>query len=185
MTRIIIRAVPERAEFIDYLKEKLPSAEWCFDQKRNAMDTFLRALDMAGDDPVVHMEEDVILCESFLLDLEAAIAKRPTTLIQFFSMRSQDLTVGSRLDRNFLMGQCFYLPASYSKQIRAYYETWPNRRSHPTGLDTMVGDWLKSRKEAYWIKVPSLVNHRQCKSVIDPRRSSKRQSLTFRESNAL
>ena len=46
--RIIIRAVRDRAPYIDYLTERLPAAEWCFDQKRNAMDTFLRALDMAG-----------------------------------------------------------------------------------------------------------------------------------------
>lgn len=185
MTRIIIRAVPERAEFIAYLKERLPSAEWCMDQKRNAMDTFLRALEMAGDDPVVHMEEDVILCDSFVSDLEAAIAKRPTKVIQFFSMRGKDLTIGSRLDRNFLAACCFYLPASYSKNIHAYYDRWPHLSVHPTGLDLMVADWLKSRKEDYWINVPSIVDHRKAKSAINPRRSSARQSLTFRQSNAV
>jgi hypothetical protein len=78
--RIIIRAVRDRAPYIDYLTERLPAAEWCFDQKRNAMDTFLRALDMAGNGPVVHMEDDTVLSEGFLPALRAAIAERPDQL---------------------------------------------------------------------------------------------------------
>lgn len=177
--RIIIRAVRDRAPYIDYLTQRLPAAEWCFDQKRNAMDTFLRALDMAGQDAVVHMEDDTLLNDWFLPRLRAAIAQHPDKVIQFFSMRKADLSIGSRWDGNFMMGQCFYLPAGYSAAIRAYYPVWPNREKHPTGLDTMVGDWLKSRREKYWLHVPSLVDHRDCKSLIDPRRSTKRQSLTF------
>jgi hypothetical protein len=33
--RIIIRAVKERAEFIDYLQKHLPNAEWYFDKTKN------------------------------------------------------------------------------------------------------------------------------------------------------
>ena len=56
-----------------------------------------------------------------------------------------------------------------------------NIKEHPNGTDAMVRDFLKDRKEKYWIHCPSLVDHRQGKSVIDPRRSSKRQSFTFVE----
>ena len=177
--RIIIRAVRERAEFIAYLEERLPTAEWCFDQRRDAMHTFLRALEMAGDDPVVHMEEDVILTADFEAKLRREIAARPETVIQFFSMRKADKTVGSRWDNNFLMGQCFYLPRGVSRQIFNYHTMWPGKEIHPTGLDNMVCDWLKARKEKYWIHVPSLVDHRIAKSAINPKRSTKRQSLTF------
>ena len=178
--RIIIRAVRDRAPYIDYLTERLPAAEWCFDQKRNAMDTFLRALDMAGNDPVVHMEDDTLLTDGFLPALRAAIAERPGRVIQFFSMRKADLSIGSRWDGDFMMGQCFYLPAGYSAALREYWPRWPGKIEHPTGLDTMVCDWLKSRREKYWLHVPSLVDHRDCKSLINPRRSTKRQSLTFK-----
>lgn len=177
--RIIIRAVRERAEFIAYLQRELPSAEWCFDERRDAMDTFLRALNMAGDDPVVHMEEDVILCKGFLEKLEREIAARPENVVQFFSMRKADLEIGSRWDNNFLMGQCFYLPRGVSRAIYDFHTLWPGKTIHPTGLDNMVSDWLKSRKEKYWIHVPSLVDHRVTKSAINPKRSTKRQSLTF------
>jgi hypothetical protein len=179
--RIIIRAVPERAEFIEYLKNHLPDAEWCMDKKRDAMDTFVRAMEMAGDDACLHMEEDIILTERFLAKVSVAVANHPDKVIQFFSMRKADCTLGSRYDSSFIMGQCFYLPAGYSALIADYKQYWPDLKEHPTGVDMMVNDFLRVRKEKYWIHVPSLVEHRVTKSMIDPRRSSKRQSKTFVE----
>lgn len=181
MTRIIIRAMPERADMVDTLLADLPDALICYDQQRDAMDTFLRALALAGDEPAVHMEEDVRLASNFRDRLEAAIAERPEHVIQFFSMRKADLTTGSRWDSNYLMLQCTYLPAEYSALIRAYAPVWPARKEHPTGCDTLIRDWLKARRERYWIHVPSLVDHLPVKSLIDPRRSTKRQSLTFEQ----
>lgn len=181
MTQIIIRAVPERAEFIDYLKGHLPQARWCMDQTRNAFDTFASALAMAGDSACVHMEEDAILTVGFQEKVDAEIALRPDRVIQFFSMRGADLTEGSRWDRSFLAAVCFYLPAGYSRSLLDYAKTWAGRSQHPTGLDLTVSDFLRARKEPYWITCPSLVQHRVARSVIDSRRSSKRQSKTFRD----
>jgi hypothetical protein len=178
--RYIVRAVPERETFVAEIKRALPCVEVCMDKTRNAMDTFLAALDMAGQDAAVHMEDDTILTSGFQRKAEAVIAERPDTVVQFFSMRSADLTVGSRWDRSFLMGQCFYLPRGASAAVRAYHARWPGKAQHPTGLDNMVADWLKHTSQRYWLHVPSLVEHRPVKSAIDPRRSTKRQSKTFR-----
>jgi len=176
----IIRAVlPERQAFVDYLKGALPEAVFCIDQTRNAMDTFLAALDMAGDGAAVHMEEDVVLGSDFRARIAAAIAERPTSVIQFYSSRKDDLVVGSRWDRRFCATLCTYFPPGYSKAIRAYHPVWPRRHEHPTGFDYMVDDWLKARREPHWIVVPNLVDHQVSKSVIDPRRSSKRISKSF------
>lgn len=177
--RIIVRAMPERVSFISYLREKLPTAEFCFDQKRDAMDTFVRAMEMAGDDPCLHMEEDVLLTQGFLDKVTAVIQSRPHEVIQFFSMRFADLNQGSRYDGRFIMAQCFYLPAGYSALIADFKQYWGGLQEHPTGVDLMVNDFLRIRKEYYWIQVPNLVDHRVAKSMIDPRRSSKRQSKTF------
>lgn len=177
--RVIIKAMRERQTFVDEIREQVPSAEVCWDEKRCSIDTFLRSMDMVGDEAAIHLEEDIQLCEDFVPKINAAIAERPDTFIQFFSMRKADLTVGSRWDRNFLMNQCFYAPPEFSKAIRAYYPIWPDRKLHPGGPDMLVCDWLKARKLAYWIHVPSLVDHRVAVSMIDKRRSSKRQSFTF------
>lgn len=179
MTRIIIRAVDPASEFVAYLRERLPGAEWAFDETRDAYDTYLKALCMAGDDAVVHMEDDVLLTGGFLPKLQEAISRRPAEVIQFFSMRGADLTVGSRYDRSFLMAQCFYLPSGYSRLILDYGQTWAKRAVERTNLDGMTADWLRSRREPYWIEVPNLVDHRQAVSRIDHRRSKYRQSKTF------
>ena len=136
---------------------------------------------MAGDDPCVHMEEDVILTQDFKAKIEAAIAERPHEAIQFFSMRKADVEVGSRYDNTFTGNLCFYLPAGYSRYVRDYHNEWPDRLVDLNGYDLMMRAWLKSRKERYWVHIPSLVEHRVAKSVIDPRRSSKRQSFTFED----
>lgn len=184
MTRIIIRAIKERKAYLDYLVDELPEAEIVYDQTRNAMDTFFDALTLAGKDAAVHLEDDVVLADNFVLRLESAIKQRPESVIQFFSMRKADLTIGSRWDSNFLMAQCFYMPAGMAQDVLAYAKDWPGYSDHPTGLDTLFSDFLKSRKIKYWIHIPNLVDHRVGKSAIDPRRSSKRVSKTFGVANA-
>jgi len=179
--RIIIRAVEERGEFIDYLRKHLPEAEWCFDEKRDAMHTFIKGMRMAGNDPCIHMEEDIILTKNFTQKALAVITQKPFNLIQFFSMRKKDLTEGSRWDNKFMMNQCHYNPPRYSNLIADFWERWPKRIADPTGYDLMMQEFLRERKEKYWIHTPSLVDHRVAKSMIDPRRSSKRQSLTFED----
>ena len=145
------------------------------------MDTFLAAMSRAGESPCVHMEEDVFITENFTAKIEKAISERPGEVIQFFSMRKADIEIGSRYDygRTFMMNQCFYLPTGYSNAILNYYPVWPQKERHPTGYDILIADWLKARKEKYYIYVPSLVQHRQCQSLINPKRSAFRQSITF------
>jgi len=179
MTRIIIRAVKERQGYVDYLQQNLPDAEVCWDSTRNAMNTFLDSLRVAGDDAVIHMEDDAVLATNFRERVEEEIAKQPDKVIQFFSMRKGDIEIGSRWDGNFLAAVCFYFPEGYSKELLSYFPVWGNRKAHPTGLDTMIGDWLKKRKERYWVVVPNLADHQIGKSAIDSRRSSKRVSKTF------
>jgi hypothetical protein len=177
---VIIRAVlPDRQSYVDYLTSELPEAKLCIDQTRNAMDTFLAALVMAGDGPALHMEDDALLCSGFREKVNTEIALHDRSVINFFSFRKDDVEIGSRWDGSFCNAQCFYLPPGYSRGLLAFAPYWKGREKHPTGLDLMVSDWLKARREKYRLHVPSLVDHRVCTSIIDPRRSSRRQSLTF------
>jgi hypothetical protein len=177
-TRIIVRCVPERPRFIAYLRERLTNTLFYFHPQRGDMLSYRGALTQAGKTAVVLMEDDVILTRDFRRKLERVIAEHRREVVQFFSMRQADVDVGSRYDRNFLMGQCVYLPAGYSQALLTWH--WPGEAEQDgSGSDLLLSDWLKSRNEPYWIHVPSLVDHRQGRSVIDPRRSSKRQSKTF------
>ncbi len=183
--RIIIKAVPERQEYIDYLKVNLPEAEFCMDERKDPFDTFIRAFKMAGEDECVHMEEDVILTKNFYDKLSFCISQNPFNIIQFFSMRKADQRIGSRWDNNFIANLCTYYPYQYSYFLSEYYEHWAKTKNgveNPTGTDTMVADWIKLKKLKYWIHVPNLVDHRIGKSTIDPRRgTTNRRSLTFQE----
>lgn len=180
--KIIVRAIYSRMEYVDEItRRRIPGLSFVFDKTGNAMDTFLYAMGIAGTQPCVHMEDDIILTTDFHDKLIGAINKHPDKVIQFFSMRKKDLTEGSRMERGstFMMNQCFYLPAEYSLLIKEYYNEWPQKEAHPTGYDILIADFLKKRKEKYYLHCPSLVQHRICVSAIDKRRSKHRQSLTF------
>ena len=181
--RMIIRAVKERKDCVDYLRKYLPEADILYDSTGNAMKTFLEAMALVGEDPCIHMEEDIYLTRDFSTKIRAAILKRPYEVIQFFSMRKADLEIGPRYDsgRTFMMNQCFYLPFGYSRLIYDYYPVWPQKDIHKTGYDILIADFLKARKEKYYIHVPSLVQHRRGKSMINSKRPVCRQALTFED----
>jgi len=171
-------------EWVKEMQEQIPHLEICTDTTRNkysAYATFLRCLEMGGNEPVVHLEDDAILCENFIEKIEAAIAQHPLNVIQFFSMRKDDLTIGSRWQAGakYMMNQCFYSPKNFDALLLEYGKSWSRLEQHPNGTDEMMADFLKERKARYWNHVPNLVDHRVAKSMIDPRRSSKRQSKTF------
>lgn len=185
-TVTIIRAVlPERQACVQYLIQNLPRSAVIKDRHRDAMDTFLRALQAAGDRPALHLEDDIVLADHFHERAGRVISERPDSPVQFFSLRGKtDRAKGSRWEpgRTFLMGQCFYLPAGLSRSIHEYAAHWRSTDrglQHPTGLDMMVGDYLAHHRIRYWMQVPSLVQHRASTSLIDPRRARTRQSPTF------
>ncbi len=179
-----MREIPERRKSIQAILSQVPEAILVWDTTRNAMDTWCKSLEAAGEGPAVNVEDDIQLVPDFRRRLEAAISERPNAVIQFFSMRKADLEIGSRWDRKFSMSQCTYFPPGYSAGLRDFAVSWRLKHDHTnnrTAYDYMVDDWLRSRKEPYWIHVPSLVNHQKFKSIINPRRSSARQSPTFKQ----
>lgn len=183
MVRILIMTVlPDRQEYYEYLKQRLPSAEFIFDEDRNAMSTFKKLLKHAGNDPVLIMEDDVILTENFKEKVEEQIKLRPNQPIQFFSRRKKDETEGSRNETgsSFVYNLCFYVPQDFASRLLEYHDRWPRLKEHQTGNDLMVADFLVSNKIKYYVHVPSLVQHRIGTSSIDSRRAKKRISQTFK-----
>ena len=181
--KIIVRTCDDRENFLCYLIERIPNLIVVKDKDRNAMHTFLDALEIAEDYPCVHLEDDIILTCNFTTKLHNAIQDKPNVVLQFFSMRKDDIEIGSRFDSGgkFISNLCFYLPYGYSCAIKDFYCTWTRKDEHPTGCDLLVADFLKSRKEKYFIHIPNLVQHRITRSLINPKRSMFRLSKTFKE----
>jgi hypothetical protein len=187
MTQMIIRGTPSRGTYIRLLKEQLPQAQWCLDRLTNSepdgrvrcYENYLQALKLAAEMPAIHMEEDIFLTTNFIEKIETQIALRPNRVLQFFSMRPQDVTIGSREDDNFGMTQCFYLPQNYSSEFLPFATQWRGRSKDPGAIDWALRDWLRSRKEQYWIICPNLVNHIIGVSASVSRRPQHRVSRTF------
>lgn len=178
--RYILRTCAGREHYVDYVKKCIPSVEVCFDDVGGAMQNWIKSLEMAGNDAHVNIEDDIWITQNFEKKIMLAINQKPEEIIQFFSMRKADLSIGSRWDNKFCMSQCTYFPEKINKGIIAFSKKYEktNHESHP--YDTMVSDYLKKIKRKYWIHVPSLVDHRVGKSEINPRRAStNRQSFTF------
>lgn len=179
--KYIVRTTPECNSWVEYLQGKIPGLIVCMDTTRNAMDTFLKAMEIAGDSPCVHLEDDILLTRRFTEKIEAIIGSEPEMVTNFFSMRKADLTDGTRLDygRSFMSTLCFYLPAGMSKGVLDFYPNRDKKWVDPTGIDFLVADYLKNNRVKYKIHVPNLVQHRMVRSRINSKRSTKRQSLTF------
>lgn len=148
-----------------------------------AWNNYLRGWELAGDNPTVQLDDDIILTSNFIEKLNSVIAEYPNDVIQFFSMRKDDLTIGTRWvpGYRFMMQQCYYLPKGVAKGILelapAYYETCKVGDKAPT--DLLMADYFRKNKMKYLNYCPNLVDHIEEVSTIDTRRSRKRQSKTF------
>jgi len=179
----VARFVEERLGNLPEYQSQIPNISIYVDYERNPIGAFINALKIAGDKSCVMFEDDVLLCDNFIQKSNEAIANHPNSVIQFFSMRGKDTEIGSRWDNNFIMAQCVYFPPNYARLVIEYFKgsIWDLNQHTANGLDLLIRDFLKSRKEKYWIECPNLVDHKIGKSVIDSRRSSKRISKTFKK----
>lgn len=177
-----MKEIEERRANVQLMLRQIPEAQVVWDLTRNATDTWCNALKTAGDGPAIHMEDDCKLVTRFRSKIEKVIAERPDTLINFFSMRKADKEIGSRWDNKLNGTVCLYFPKGYSAEIYQYSIQWRVRNDNTinkTAIDWMVDEWLKTRKEKYWIHVPNLVDHHPFRSAINPKRGTGRQSKTF------
>jgi hypothetical protein len=182
----IIRTCEQRPERIKIYNKYIPGLIEIFDTENNPMLNMKKALQYQINCNIssVQMEDDIELCNDFVKKCAIEIKKRPMELIQFFSMRKDDLVIGSRYiaGYNYLMNQCFYLPLYIAKFALDCFDEFEEKRTDNRigGTDSLIQFTLKKYKLKYWNVVPNLVDHISGFSAIDKRRSSKRQSLTFK-----
>jgi hypothetical protein len=169
-----ISKVPSRS--VDHLTAAIPGAVVLEDRGLGAMKAFAWYLQCAGNGAHVRLEDDISLCSRFVEKCEAAIARYPSSMISFFTLKKLEASKfvnGS----TFCMNQCVYMPAGLAPAILRFYEAgWMD---DPSGYDYMMADYLTSVGKKYLLWYPNLVQHQQVKSAIDPRRSKFRQSKCF------
>lgn len=155
--------------------------ETCF--AGNAMETFLKSCEMSQDNDCLNIEDDVILTDNFLEKVKEQVALAPAIVIQFFTLKKSITKTTMISAKTFCMNQCVYQPAWLNKALLSYYPIWKETergKKNPTAYDFLIGDYLASKGMYYIISQPSLVQHMEMKSRINPKRSTKRQSKTFK-----
>lgn len=182
--RYVVMAMPQRLRNVQYLKTHIPNLEVVWDRHHDAMETFLRASEQIGQDAVVRLEDDAVLCVDFITKIENLIKSRPNEIIQTFSRSKSDVVKGSgyRGGGGWMYNLAFYVPSGMTSEIIKHY--WSNEMAewrviHWNGLDTAIGQYLRATRQRFWLQVPSLVDHASQVSMIDSRRSRHRQSKTF------
>ena len=178
--KIIVRKMPDMIldKSFDQLEGKY---ETCFNG--NAMETFMKSVEMSKDEDCLNMEDDIILCENFLEEVKKVIAEHPNQVISFFTLKDVKETTEMN-GRSFCMNQCVYMPKWFNRGLLKYYPYWKNTKrgvDNPTGYDYMMGDMLAMLNQKYILSIPCLVQHMEMKSRINPRRSSKRQTKHFKK----
>lgn len=180
--RYVCMAVRSREPFVQYLTAHIPLLETIYDDaQRGAFYQWLDAVAMVNDTGGIILEDDVILTKDFLAKAHEVIEVHPDVLVQFFSMRKDDETIGSRKDGKFAMNQCVYYPPGLGARLAEYYKTQEDwiAREGIGSYDTMMCKAFREWKYKFWIQVPSLVDHLVLRSEIDKRRSTKRQARVF------
>jgi GR25 family glycosyltransferase involved in LPS biosynthesis len=177
----VVRAVKERKPFVNEILEQIPEAIVYYDEFGDAMKSYLHVCqDIVKGQPAVLLEDDIVLTSDFKAKIEAVISEYPEILINFFSLSKKHTAPHFKKGREYCMNQCEYFPAGFSEKVVKAYQDWPLREKEPNAYDFLVG-YAWGYNKPYLVWCPSLVQHRQVKSIIDPRRSSKRQSITFKE----
>lgn len=177
--KIIVRKMPDMV--LDKSFKQIEGMyETCYNG--NAMETFLKSLEMSQDDDCLNLEDDIILCDDFIDEITKVISKHPKSVITFFTLKDVKETT-AMAGRTFCMNQCVYMPKWFNKILLDYYPKWKHTergKANPTGYDYMMGDLLSILGEKYILSVPCLVQHMEMKSRINPKRSSKRQTKNFK-----
>ena len=155
----VVRTTAVGGHDLSDMHKAIPNLVVLVDHQHDAMANFLNAMNYTNG-PCVHLGDDVI---------------------QFFSMRKDDVTIGTRYiaGSQFMMNQCFYLPAGLGPKIADAWKTSARQNEAGAPYDLLMADYFKAHKMKYLNWCPNLVDHEVCVSRIDKRRSSKRQSLTF------
>lgn len=176
--KFVVQKMPSRS--IDNILEQVPDVIISEHPEVTPNEAFIKSLEHSGHEDHIHLEDDVLLCSQFRNKVVGAVNKFPGKMISFFTLRKIVMLMPNMPGGNFCMAQCIYIPGWMSKQLCEYYPLWqeqnPNDRD---GMDLFVADFLHSKRKSYVLWFPCLVQHKVGKSVIDPKRSSKRQTENF------
>lgn len=192
--RFIMQTCPQReAVFRDTIAHAPSQTEIVMDTGGGNLRTFLKAMEQAGTDPFVFLEDDLIFTSDFEAKVDFVVKSWPFTVVSMFAYNSymQDdpvcppfgdgqpaLRSGAHLESNL----CVYYPPGMAQAVLLYHRAnWSVWRApdHQHG-DMLVREYMKSRGLRVLHYVPDLVQHKDGPSISMPKNRHRRVSRTFR-----
>lgn len=193
---IAIMGHPSRAAFIEYLQERLPSAEVVLDKREDRWETGRRA-QLAFDPKATHhlcIQDDALPCRnSFLPACERIIEAVPENPISLYigCIRPEQDVVVPALRRARRTGSPWIVMDGPKWGVAVITPTahiermvkWGDAHSGIPAYDRRMGHYWQARNIPCYYTVPSIVDHRSVKenpSIVDPKhRTGDRQAHEF------
>lgn len=175
-----------REEMVEYLLDKLGDVPVLYDEGQGIWANRVQAT-MAYDPNATHhlvLQDDAILCHDFVNEVQQLIDKKPNHAFSLYfgdRVRTRQ-TALDNLDAGgweqcwFSWGLAIVLPVPIIESAIAYGERQTDISAHD---DTRLARFMKSRQHPVWYPLPSLVDHRVSKSLMENSEGSKRVAVKF------
>lgn len=149
------------------------------DTERRPIDSFIKSLEIIGEEAALLLEDDLILCQNFLEEVNKAIERFPNKIINFFQRPIYYRQIVESQDIEF--NQCTYYPAHTAGKIAEVMKTLPRIS---TGQKKNMYSLLESTalKQLGWTLIqyrPHLVQHKDLDTTLFLYTIHFRRSLYF------
>ena len=159
--KFIIQAVKSRQEYVNNMLQHVPDAIVHWDRTGDNILGSIHALRRAGPNPVVMMEDDLILCRNFRTRITSAILTKPNAIIKFFFWRNPGET--QEFTQPFWCiwdgSQCYYLPSGYARMLSDFMKNNPKKAGPQRDKDTLVSKFCYEHKPELIHWKASLAQH--------------------------
>lgn len=159
-----IRSTGER--YLDESYNQIPYIE-LIDKDHRYIDFFVEQLEKYGNEDIVIIEDDCVLCKNFKERIENAIAQYPNKIINFFQIRVRDYFKTCESNK-YLMNQCTYYPKGLSiklaKEMKKLHKQFPELTT-----DKLENLALLNMNETHIQYRPCLVQHLNFETMLDHR----------------
>ncbi len=164
---IVIMAHPTRAKFIPYLKEKLGDVPVVYDEKNNIWDTCRRAWlahDLSAEYALV-IQDDAIICDNFIEQAETAL--KEDHIYSFFAgkLLASRIRYAMKNKQNVVFAGMIFNEIALcmlSSRVKDMVHFCDDRQAR---TDQEIARWARLRKLQVCYPIPSLVDHRDGKSI--------------------
>lgn len=166
MIHYFIRTTNERKLDESISRELGENYTLLVDTEHNPVGSFINQLKIINDYNAILLEDDVILCKNFKTKIESIIKKYKNNIINFFTKPNDWFTTHITL-KDFRYNQCTYYPKGLSDKVAD--EIINFYKKYKYGYDVLEDLALRKLDIPHVQYRPCLVQHKDIKSIINPR----------------